>query len=98
MKIPGGLKFLRQLQLKMRLVGVMLMLVFASSVEAQGPADPRQVVSKLQEALIKAMREGAKLGYQGRYELLAPVVDQTHDLDFIARTTLGANWAQLSPE
>jgi phospholipid transport system substrate-binding protein len=55
-------------------------------------------VSKLQEALIKAMREGAKLGYQGRYELLAPVVDQTHDLDFIARTTLGANWAQLSPE
>ena len=98
MKIPGGLKFLRQLQLKMRLVGVMLMLVFASSVEAQGSADPRQVVSKLQEALIKAMREGAKLGYQGRYELLAPVVDQTHDLDFIARTTLGANWAQLSPE
>ena len=44
------------------------------------------------------MREGPKLGYQGRYDLLAPVVDQTHDLDFIARTALGANWTQLTAE
>ena len=93
MKIPSGLKFLRQ----MRLVGLMLMLALTFSVEAQD-SEPRQVVNKLQEALIKAMREGAKLGYQGRYDLLAPVINQTHDLDFIARTTLGANWTQLSPE
>ena len=30
--------------------------------------------------------------------LLAPVIDQTHDLDFIARTTLGANWTRLDAE
>jgi phospholipid transport system substrate-binding protein len=56
------------------------------------------VVNYLQESLIKSMREGGKLGYRGRFDLLAKAVDQTHDLDFIARTTLGANWTQLSAE
>ncbi len=70
----------------------------SSWAETQERAGPEQVVNQLHEALIKAMREGPKLGYQGRYDLLAPVVDQTHDLDFIARTALGANWTQLSAE
>jgi phospholipid transport system substrate-binding protein len=56
---------------------------------------PEQTVDRLHETLLKAMREGEKLGYQSRVALLAPVIDQTHDLDFIARTTLGTNWNQL---
>jgi phospholipid transport system substrate-binding protein len=97
MKIPSALKFLLQL----KLIAVILAVTsvsWAQTQESKGSGDPRQIVSQLQESLIKAMREGAKLGYQGRYDLLAPAVDQTHDLDFIARTTLGANWTQLSAE
>ena len=48
--------------------------------------------------LSRRCEKGQKLGYEGRYELLAPVIDRTHDLDFIARTTLGANWTQLDAE
>lgn len=59
---------------------------------------PEQIVNQLHETLLKAMREGERLGYKGRVELLAPVIGHTHDLDFIARTTLGANWTQLDAE
>jgi phospholipid transport system substrate-binding protein len=76
----------------------MLLCASLSWAESQGQPGPQQVVSQLHESLIKSMREGGKLGYQGRFDLLAKAVDQTHDLDFIARTTLGANWTQLSPE
>ncbi|SEP09775.1 HpnM family protein [Nitrosovibrio sp. Nv6] len=91
MKVLRAIKSVLQLQIAV----VMLLIMSPSSAETQDAAEPQQVVNRLHEALIKAMREGAKLGYQGRYELLAPVVDQTHDLDFIARTALGANWSQL---
>jgi phospholipid transport system substrate-binding protein len=72
--------------------------ISSARAQSQAAGGPEQVVHTLHEALIKAMREGEKLGYQGRFNLLAPVVDQTHDLDFIARTTLGANWTQLDAE
>ncbi|SFN66976.1 phospholipid transport system substrate-binding protein [Nitrosospira briensis] len=84
-----------QLQL---LVALLLIMPLSSGAETQERTGPEQIVNQLHEALIKAMREGPKLGYQGRYDLLAPVVDQTHDLDFIARTALGANWTQLTAE
>ncbi|SFN85483.1 HpnM family protein [Nitrosospira briensis] len=84
-----------QLQL---LVALLLIMPLSSGAETQERTSPEQIVNQLHEALIKAMREGPKLGYQGRYDLLAPVVDQTHDLDFIARTALGANWTQLTAE
>ncbi|ABB75848.1 phospholipid transport system substrate-binding protein [Nitrosospira multiformis ATCC 25196] len=94
MKILSALKSLLQLQI----IVLMLLAASPSWSETQESGTPEQVVKQLQEALIKAMREGAKLGYEGRYELLAPVINQTHDLDFIARTSLGANWTQLSAE
>lgn len=92
MRVLRVIKSVWQLQI---IVVVMLMFTFQSWAETTDSSNPEQIVSRLHEALIKAMREGAKLGYRGRLELLAPVVNQTHDLDFIARTTLGANWTQL---
>ncbi|HEV7929514.1 MAG TPA: HpnM family protein [Nitrosospira sp.] len=83
---------------QLQILVVMLLVVPASWAETQERPGPQQVVNHLQESLIKSMREGGKLGYRGRFELLAKAVDQTHDLDFIARTTVGANWTQLSAE
>lgn len=94
MKILTALKSLLQLQI----ITLMLLAASSSWSQTQEPGTPEQIVEQLQEALIKAMREGPELGYEGRYELLAPIINQTHDLDFIARTSLGANWTQLSAE
>ena len=96
MKIPCALKFV-----SFYTVTVLLLVVSASYVcraQAHGTVSPEQVVNELQEALIQSMREGSALGYQGRFDLLAPVVDRSHDLDFIARTSLGTNWSELTTE
>ena len=84
--------------LKLQMIAVVFLVAPTSWAEPQDSPSPKQVVSDLHEALIKSMQEGPKLGHEGRYELLAPVVDRTHDLDFIARTTLGANWTLLDAE
>ena len=94
MKFIHLIKYVLQLQIIVFMLGVPP----ASWAETPASRSPEQIVNYLHESLIKAMREGEKLGYQGRFELLAPVIDHTHDLDFIARTTLGANWAQLDAE
>lgn len=82
----------------LQIFAVSLLIAPDSKAEAQASMEPEQVVSGLHDALVKSMREGEKLGYRGRFDLLAPVIDRTHDLDFIARTTLGANWTQLDAE
>src|SRR5688500_9099452 len=94
MRILRSIRSLFQFEM----VVVMLLVAPALWAQKQEQSGPQQVVSHLHETLIKSMREGGKLGYRGRFDLLAKTVDKTHDLDFIARTTLGANWTQLSAE
>lgn len=60
------------------------------------PENPEQVIHQLQSALLQVMREGEKLGYEGRFKFLQPVIDQSHDIDLIIKTILGATyWSQL---
>jgi len=59
-------------------------------------SEARVIVTELHEALIAIMKEGHTLGYQGRYEAIAPVIDRTHDLDMIARLVLGRHWKGLT--
>ncbi len=45
------------------------------------------------------MRDGEKLGYEGRFKFLEPVIDQSHDIEMIIKTILGATyWSQLDSE
>lgn len=94
-KIFPGIKSV----LNLWVIAVML-LVTTSLSWAQKPesGSPEQVIQRFHETLLEAMREGSKLGYRGRLELLAPAIERSHDLDFIARTTLGSHWTKLDPE
>lgn len=94
MKLVHVIKTILQLQVIIFMLGFLP----ASWAETPDTGGPEQIVNQLHETLLKAMREGERLGYKGRVELLAPVIGHTHDLDFIARTTLGANWTQLDAE
>ncbi len=52
------------------------------------------MVERLQSALLQAMRMP---DYEARYQWLEPVIEQTHDLDRIARAALGRTlWRRLS--
>jgi phospholipid transport system substrate-binding protein len=58
--------------------------------------NPEQVIHQLQSSLLQAMREGEKLGYEGRFKFLQPVIDQSHDINLIIKTILGSTyWLQL---
>jgi phospholipid transport system substrate-binding protein len=60
--------------------------------------DPAAPVHKLCDSLIEAMKEGAKLGMQGRENKLRPVVETAYDMLAVTRTTLGTAANKLSPE
>jgi phospholipid transport system substrate-binding protein len=57
---------------------------------------PADVVSRLQEALLAAMKDAATVDFAERRERLRPVITSTHDLDFVSRTVLRKYWEQLT--
>ena len=66
----------------------------AGAVRAAGPA-PSEVVERLNAALIEVMREADALGFQGRYERLAPVLSAAFDFPLMARISAGKHWRTL---
>ncbi|HYD50558.1 MAG TPA: ABC transporter substrate-binding protein [Terriglobales bacterium] len=56
------------------------------------------VVRGFTDAMLSALKDADKLGFQGRYDLLAPAIEKAFDLDFMAEKSLGSHWAKLSAE
>ncbi len=58
---------------------------------------PVRTVEMLHAALLGVMKDAEKLGYEGRYERLAPVLKETYDTPFMAEKSVGRYWKQASP-
>lgn len=90
---------MKRLNITNRIYTLLVVAMLAASVglraESVGNDTARQVVVTLQDALIQAMQQGQKIGYSGRQKLLAPVIEQTHDLTAIIRSVLGGYWTKL---
>jgi phospholipid transport system substrate-binding protein len=52
-------------------------------------------VEQLHAALIAIMKAGKTASFRQRYDIIAPVVSRTFDLDTILRQTIGRRWALL---
>jgi phospholipid transport system substrate-binding protein len=61
----------------------------APSEASQAPA---QVVEALHAVLLEVMKNAGQLGYQGRYERLAPALNAAFDLPFMAQKSVGRHW------
>lgn len=79
----------------MLLLGARLPVVAA---EAPAAGAPTEVVSRLNAALVEVMKGADHLGYQGRYDILAPVMAATHDFEAVAKIAVGRHWKSLSEE
>jgi phospholipid transport system substrate-binding protein len=86
----------------MKILGLLTFLILAmngtapcASASAPGATE---VVEKLHAALLSAMKEGDKIGYQGRFDQLAPVIKSSFDMPFISRAVLGKHWDSLKDE
>lgn len=78
------------------LVALIPLLGVGGQSSAQTEA-PRAVVQRLNDALLDAMKNAGQLGFQGRYDKLAPVLEQTFTFSEMARIAVGQHWSQLSP-
>jgi phospholipid transport system substrate-binding protein len=63
---------------------------------ARAAETPRATVERLNAALLDAMRNAETLGYQGRYEALAPLLRETFDFPAMARVIVGSHWSAIS--
>ena len=61
----------------------------ALASEATGP------VEQLHEGLISIMKVGKTASFRQRYDMIAPVIGRTFDLDSILRQAIGPRWAAL---
>ncbi|MCI0654574.1 MAG: ABC transporter substrate-binding protein [Methylococcaceae bacterium] len=85
------------------MTSLFITLILTSGIAVPGFAEQSgqasQVIESLNSALLDVMKNAAALGYRGRYEKLAAVIDATHDLEYIARFSIGRkNWESLSDE
>jgi phospholipid transport system substrate-binding protein len=77
-----------------------LLLTLALFTPAAGADDPTpmDVVGRLHDALLRVMKESDALGFQGRYDVLAPVLEESFDLAFMAEKSVGRYWKTASAE
>jgi phospholipid transport system substrate-binding protein len=83
-------------------------LALPSPVLSSGQSDPAAagarrespvaVVETLHDILLESMRQGADLDFQGRFELIEPVVDLTFDIELMGSKSVGRHWKQLNAE
>lgn len=86
---------MKQARLLVLLLLIIHMVEPLPSVNAHPAVD---VVENLHETLLSVMKEGKQIGYQGRYDRLAPVITAGFDMPFVAKTALGRYWETLSEQ
>ncbi|MEA5113677.1 MAG: ABC transporter substrate-binding protein [Geobacteraceae bacterium] len=80
------------------LATIVLCVVFAPISGYALANGPSEVINKLNSSLLEAMKGGGKLGYEGRYRLLNPVIRESFALSRMARMATGKYWDTFSKE
>ena len=75
------------------IIAAILLATSASGLSETTP--PGRVVESLHSGLLTSMKDAATLGYDGRYEHLQGVLQQTFDLAFMAEKSVGRHWKKL---
>lgn len=66
--------------------------------QTAGAGQPADAVEEINAALIDVMKNAESLGYEGRYERLAPVLDRHFNFPLMARVAVGRHWSELSDD
>ena len=75
----------------------------AVSVAAAGAAradatEPTAIVQSLYDALLETMKDGEKLGFDGRYQKLEPVIHKVFDVATMCKIAMGGYWTTLTTD
>ncbi len=93
-------KFKREVEMNIwsLLILVILCMPIAIPCASASNQDATEVVEKLHSTLLAVMKDGDKIGYQGRYDQLEPVIKSSFDMPFVSRTVLGKYWETFTRE
>lgn len=72
--------------------------VGAAATSAPEPASPRAIVEKFHGNLLAVMKEADALGIKGRYDRLAPEIEQTFDFPKMIKIAAGDFWNTASAD
>jgi phospholipid transport system substrate-binding protein len=86
------------IQYPQRVLTVLFLCLFWLPTQAVYAENASETITHLQGMILKIMKEGDTLGFKGRYEVITPVIDQTHDLHVIARISVGKHWKTFTTE
>lgn len=82
-----------------RMLGFAAVLSLMTIAPVQGAEVPASgLIERFHETLIGVMKKAETLGFEGRYEKLAPAVEETFNLAFMARFAAGSHWKRLSAD
>ena len=70
----------------------------AGTARATDASEPAAVVQSLYDALLATMKDGAKLGFEGRYQKLEPVIHKVFDVATMCKIAMGGYWTTLSTD
>ncbi|HET7031520.1 MAG TPA: ABC transporter substrate-binding protein, partial [Casimicrobiaceae bacterium] len=88
----------RRLALKLAIAA----LVPAATMDALGQGerpDPAvRPITAFYDALLATMKEAQRLGFQGRYDKLAPVIRATYDFPAMTRIAVGPDWNTIAAD
>jgi phospholipid transport system substrate-binding protein len=86
----------------MNIGGLLILVILGMHIgipyASAGDRGATEVVEKFHSSLLAVMKNGDKIGYQGRYDQLAPVIKSSFDMPFISKTILGKYWESLDNE
>jgi phospholipid transport system substrate-binding protein len=60
---------------------------------AAAPVAPTQIIDDFDSSLLDVMKDADQLGFEGRYQRLAPVIGRTFDIPLMTRIVVGAQWS-----
>jgi len=76
---------------------ILAVALLAPVARADDPA-PTRLIDRLHADLLGVMQEAEALGFKGRYERLAPLLNECFDLPFMAEKSVGRYWRTASEE
>lgn len=62
---------------------------------AQAAPEPAALIGKFYDVLLDCMKRGAELGFDGRYQLIEPVLNETFDVATMCKIAVGPEWTKM---
>ena len=75
-----------------------LLALIPLAARSDDATEAKKTVDRLNGALVEAMKGGTKMGYNGRYKKLEPVIRETFEFEAVSQIALGAHWKKLQDD